>query len=205
VSTTRPRGRPTADSADAGPGDDALLDAALDAFAERGFDGTSVREIARKLGVSHNLIPQRFGTKDQLWYAAIDHGFGALFAELVELLEQPAEDELDRLQAMVVRFVEANAARPALLRIINAEAASPGSRLDHLVDHYIEPVRQFGDQLLRDLHAQGRIRTPSVSLLYFLMMNGAGGALAFPALADRLGSPPDAATAVAVIFDGLKY
>ncbi|MBK6738015.1 MAG: helix-turn-helix transcriptional regulator [Haliea sp.] len=57
--TTRARGRPLQNAVS----DDALLDAALLSFGENGYDGASVREIARRLAVSHNPIPQRFGSR----------------------------------------------------------------------------------------------------------------------------------------------
>jgi TetR/AcrR family transcriptional regulator len=209
---SRRRGRP-AKGDPAAIDDGALLDAALDAFAERGFDGTSVRELARDLGVSHNLIPQRFGSKERLWYAAVDHGFGTLTIELMRVMEDPPPGDVAQLRAMIVRFVEANAARPALLRILNLEATNPGPRLTYLFDNYIDPVRRFGAGLLADLRDRGLIRTDSVALVYFLMTHGAGGPLALPALAERFGTTVDrddpeavhraAVEAVDVLFDGL--
>ena len=141
MSEARPRGRPVAVE-EAAPSDAEMLDAALEAFAEHGFAGPSVREMARRLGVSHNLIPQRFGSKERLWYAAVDHGFSTLLVELLPVAEADQPDDVRQLRAWMVRFIEANAARPALLRIINREATSPGPRLDYLYDRYIEPVRQ---------------------------------------------------------------
>jgi AcrR family transcriptional regulator len=198
---TRGRGRPARDAP--GVTDAAILDAALDAFADRGFEGTSLRELARDLGISHNLIPQRFGTKEQVWYRAVDHGFGALASDLLGVIADPPEGELEALRAMVVRFVEANAARPALLRIINQEAVAPGPRLDHLFEAYIDPVREFGEWLLALLAERGEVRTRSVGLVYFLMTHGAGGPFALPALSDRFGPAPSAQEAVDVLFDGL--
>lgn len=208
--TTRTQAR----SAGTGPiSDPDLLDAALEVFADRGFEGASIRELARGLGVSHNLIPQRFGSKERLWYAAIDHGFGRLAVEMASVARDVAGDDVLRLRSMIVRFVEANATRPSLLRILNQEACSPGPRLDYLFDRYIAPVGRYGAKLLADLHAQGRVRTDSVALVYFLMTHGAGGALAMPALAQRFGDrvdPRDAAAvrrhaeqAVDVLIEGL--
>jgi len=194
--------------------DDQVLEAALEAFAEHGFAATSVREVARQLGVSHNLIPQRFGSKERLWYAAVDHGFGSLLTDLLPVVLEDEPDDVSRLRSWMVRFIEANAARPALLRIINREAASPGPRFDYLYDHYIEPVRLAGDAFLVDLHERGLVTTTSVGLVYFLMTHGAGGPIAFPALAERFGDgvqPDDpeavrrhAKEAVDVIFGGLR-
>ncbi len=178
--------------------DPELLDAALEVFADRGFEGTSVRELARELGVSHNLIPQRFGSKERLWYAAIDHGFGRLARDMASVTRDLPGDDVERLRSMIVRFVEANATRPSLLRIINQEACSPGPRLDYLFDSYIAPVGRYGASLLADLHAKGRVRTDSVALIYFLMTHGAGGALAMPALAQRFGDRVDPSDAEAV-------
>lgn len=52
---------------------DVLLQAALEAFAETGYDGTSVRQLSRRLGVSHALLTARFGSKEGLWFAAMEH------------------------------------------------------------------------------------------------------------------------------------
>ena len=211
--TARARGRPAANDPGTIP-TEALLDAALDAFAERGYDGTSIRELARSLGVSHNLIPQRIGSKERLWYASVDRGFGVLADALADARDASSEaGDAERLRALVARFIEANALRPALLRIIVQEASAPGPRLDHIFTTYIEPVARFGEEVLRSLHDQGEVSTASVSLFYFLMTHGAGGPLALPSLADRFGAGVDPSDPVAVrrhaeaatdlLFDGL--
>jgi len=212
MTDARPRGRPVA--ADTVPDDGVLLGAALEAFAAQGFAGTSVREIARQVGVSHNLIPQRFGSKDRLWYAAVDHGFGSLLHEMLPVVLEDQTDDVNRLRSWMIRFVEANAARPSLLRIINQEAVSPGPRFDYLFDHYIEPVRLAGEVFLTDLYARGEVTTTAVDLVYFFMIHGAGGPTAFPALADRFAAavaPDDpvavrrhAIDAVDLLIEGLR-
>ncbi|MEY2397747.1 MAG: hypothetical protein QOJ00_921 [Actinomycetota bacterium] len=211
--SSRARGRPSASEPTVAT--EALLDRALEMFAANGFDGMSVRELAREVGVSHNLIPQRIGSKEQLWFAAIDRGFGSLAIALAQAIAEQRDeaDDLVRLRALLVRWVEANTTRPALLRIINQEATAPGPRLDYLFDRYIAPVREFGDELLARLAKDGKVRTSSAPMMYFLMTHGAGGPFILPALAARFGTqldPSDSAAihehAVAVselIFDGL--
>lgn len=206
---TRARGRP----AQAAVSDEKLLDAVLQAFGENGFDGTSVREIARRLKVSHNLIPQRFGSKEKLWYAAVDYGFGRLSRDLTREAQTLGTDELAILRGVITSFIEINAQHPALLQIINQEASQPGPRLDYLFDTYIQPVRDFGEAWLMKLADEGRLRPVPVSLMYFLMTHGAGGLFALPALTRRLGKGSkstvkmsiraQAETAVNLFFDGL--
>src|ERR1700682_3838287 len=55
-----------------------ILEAALVAFATYGYDGVSLRTLNRDLGVSHNLIYQRFGSKDDLWRGRGDFAVGPL-------------------------------------------------------------------------------------------------------------------------------
>jgi len=193
--------------------DDTLLETALQSFGENGYDGASVREIARRLAVSHNLIPQRFGSKEALWYAAVDHGFGRLEQDLLREAKALGSDELLVLRGLILCFIEINALHPSLLQIINQEASQPGPRLDYLFKTYIKPVRDFGDAWLTRLADEGRINAISVTLLYFLMTHGAGGLFALPALTKRLrnrvrSKPKEtvreqAEHAVSVIFDGL--
>jgi TetR/AcrR family transcriptional regulator len=206
---TRARGRPTQSAIS----DEALLDAVLQSFGENGYDGASVREIARRLEVSHNLIPQRFGSKENLWYAAVDHGFGRLISDLTRDAQTLGSDELLVLRGLITSFIEINALHPSLLQIINQEASQPGPRLDYLFETYIKPVRDFGEVWLTRLAEEERIRPVSVSLLYFLMTHGAGGMFALPALTKRLGKgvkhessvsiQEQAQRAVNLFFDGL--
>lgn len=188
--------------------DSALLDLALDAFADGGYEGTSVRELCRRLGVSHNLVHERFGSKEQLWYAAIDHGFRVLATELGAAAGAARGDELERLRAILVRYVEVIAERPALIRILNQEAARPGARLDHVYEHYIRPAHEVAGAALRRLEAAGRVRPLSPAGLHFLVGHGAGGLVSLPALAGRFpgdhGSLTDQArAAVDVVLRGI--
>ena len=63
---------------------DVLLDRLLEAFADLGFEGTSIRELCRHLGVSHNLIHIRYQSKDNAWYRAVDYGFEELGRALTD-------------------------------------------------------------------------------------------------------------------------
>ena len=49
-----------------------LLRAATDAFAEQGFEGTSLRTIADTAGVSFQRIAYYFGSKEELWIETVD-------------------------------------------------------------------------------------------------------------------------------------
>ncbi|MFD9353907.1 TetR family transcriptional regulator [Streptomyces sp. NPDC060031] len=72
----RPRrgpGRPRQDEADDGPGtQERIRLAARSEFAARGYDKTSVRGIAKAAGVDPALVHHYFGTKDDLFAAAIE-------------------------------------------------------------------------------------------------------------------------------------
>ena len=48
----------------------AILNAAIAEFAERGFEGASIRRIADRTGLQHPLITYHYRSKDILWRAA---------------------------------------------------------------------------------------------------------------------------------------
>jgi len=182
--------------------DAALLDAALEEFGDQGFEGTSVRALCRRLEVSHNLVHERFGTKDDLWRYAVAHGFTALAVELAAVASAAPDDPYDRLRAILIRYVELTAARPALIRIINYEAMHPGERLDHLYSTYLRPAHQVADAALRLLEHQGRARRIPAATLHFLVGHGAGGLASLPALAGRFdASDPDPVTQATAAVD----
>src|ERR1700751_533696 len=66
---------------------DDVLDAALVEFAERGFEGTSTEDIARRAGISQPYLFRLFGTKKELFIATV----GGCFRETLELFQRAAE------------------------------------------------------------------------------------------------------------------
>ncbi|HEX4249877.1 MAG TPA: TetR/AcrR family transcriptional regulator [Pseudonocardia sp.] len=167
----RPRGRPRKD-ADPAPADDVLA-AALHAFAIHGYQGVSVRTLNRELGVSHNLLHQRFGSKEAIWYAAVDWGFGGLVEQLARADDDRA-DPLDRLRVFIRTFVAFNARHPDLVRVANAEGGQPTERLDYLLDNYVRPTIERTSPIVEQLVAAGRLKDVSRAAIYFLVTSGAG-------------------------------
>jgi AcrR family transcriptional regulator len=70
---------------------EAIVEAVRDVFAEKGFDGTTTRELAKAAGVSEALLYKHFPSKEVL-YAAMLEGCskGPTFAEATRILELEA-------------------------------------------------------------------------------------------------------------------
>jgi len=106
----------------------AILEAAQAAFAERGYDAVSVRAVARAAGVDPALVHRFYGSKEQLFVAAMALPFSP--SQLVEtLLADGVEGLGERLVRTVLGlFDEPTAFAPilALLRgaVSNERAAA---------------------------------------------------------------------------------
>ena len=94
-----------------------ILGAAAEHFAARGFDGGSVPEIARQIGVSHATVYQHFGRKDELFRAAVEADLTALFESLVPALETEALDP-DLIVNLVRTLVAAGRGHPLARRVL---------------------------------------------------------------------------------------
>jgi AcrR family transcriptional regulator len=210
--TARKRtGRPTAKDAPATL--EQILDAAFRAFATYGYDGVSVRTLNRELGVSHNLIHQRFGSKRGLWYAAVDRAFGRQVTELATAFDPTLSDPLDQLEHAIRRFLVYSAEHPELLGLMNIEGRVDSERLDYIYDNYLEPALAPLGRLLDHLVATGRIRPISLRSLHFLVAHGATAPFTLTPLARRF-DPTDpldptevaehAALAAGLITNGLR-
>jgi AcrR family transcriptional regulator len=174
-------GRPRAQDAPATI--EQILDAAFRAFATYGYDGVAVRTLNRELGVSHNLIHQRFGSKQSLWYAAVDRAFSQQVTQLTTAFDPTVADPLDQLNHAIRRFVHHSAEHPELLGLMNIEARVDSERLDYIYDNYVAPALAPLGRLLDHLREQGRIRPISLRALFFLIAHGAAAPFTLAPLA----------------------
>src|SRR5437762_9555792 len=64
-----------------------LIETALRVFTEGSYRGTTTAEIARAAGVSEPILYRHFGSKRELYLAALDHVWGKARASWEEALE----------------------------------------------------------------------------------------------------------------------
>jgi len=133
-----------------------LLDAAIEAFAESGFKGTSTRDIADRAGVHHPLITYHFKNKEQLWRTAVDRVFREFNIALVKALADLPKDDSRQLAAAFIRsYVRFVHEQPALHKIILQESNSESERLDWLIESHLRPLYQEVEPHLSGLQQSG--------------------------------------------------
>ena len=113
----------------------AILDAAEELFAQRGYERTSLGEIGRRAGVSAALPAYFFGGKRALYEAVLER----LLLEREQRLEPlaaRAAEELDRtgalrpaLELLIDGYIDFLRERTALVRLMGREALGGGRRL----------------------------------------------------------------------------
>ncbi|MDH4039133.1 MAG: TetR/AcrR family transcriptional regulator [Gammaproteobacteria bacterium] len=132
-----------------------ILQSALNTFAERGFEGAGIRQIASDAGVKHGLVGYYFKDKDGLWKAAVEF----LFERLHEKMQMsPHESELpahERSKIWLRRYVRYCAQHPAHARIMVQESIRDSGRLRWAVRKFIKPDHELLKQSFERLVADG--------------------------------------------------
>ena len=156
-----------------------LLDAALEAFSENGFKGTSTRDIADRAGVHHPLITYHFKNKEELWRATADRVFSDFSAALLEARREAAgQSPRERMASMIRTYVRYAARKPALHKLMLQESSRSSARLDWLIEMHLRPVFEVVVQELAPLQAKGIAPDGDPAMLFNLIRVASGGTLA---------------------------
>ncbi|SFD56207.1 TetR family transcriptional regulator [Streptomyces aidingensis] len=122
-STPRRRGRPPRagrTAADVPAARDRILDAARETFAAHGYDKASVRAIARRAEVDPALVHHYFGTKEQVFEAAVAKAAAPVLAGPSVLAEGDPREIGERMTRLFFSVWENPASREPLLAIIRS-------------------------------------------------------------------------------------
>jgi AcrR family transcriptional regulator len=161
--------RPSADSTR-----ERILDAALDVFAERSFEGASTREIALRSDVTQPLLNYHFSSKAELWCAAVDRLFALLTTTLSARIEGlRGVDEVTTMRLIVREFISFSAHHPELHRIITGECKTDTPRMDWMVERHIRPLYEETVERFAHLIERGCIPPIAPAHLYYIL-TGAG-------------------------------
>ncbi|MGH9069264.1 MAG: TetR/AcrR family transcriptional regulator [Acidimicrobiales bacterium] len=132
---------------------ESLLAVAVEVFNERGYDGTSMGDLSRRLGISKSAIYHHVAGKEALLGLALDRAHEGLLAvaEAVQALDAPAVERLERLvHDSVVVLVRRLPYVTLLLRVrgnteVERRALDRRRHLDHLAAELFAEAADDGD------------------------------------------------------------
>lgn len=169
----RRRGRPPSDAQHA-VSESHLLNEAFFAFARYGYEGMTLRALAKQLGVSHNLINVRFGTKADLWRCAVDAQTAIAAPPVYAAFDAPgltAEAQLRQLMHGFCRWAHDN---PEFVSMTYVEGRHASWRLDYLVESYILPFKKRFDDLLKAVATERPVTPLTTPALMSILVAGVG-------------------------------
>jgi AcrR family transcriptional regulator len=107
----------------------ALIDAAVELIEESGVPALTLREVARRVGVTHAAPQRHFADRAALVAAVAEQGFRGLRAHIEALRAgAPGRDAAQRLRALGVAYIEYGLAHPAHLRVMFSPEVADKSR-----------------------------------------------------------------------------
>ena len=147
----------------------AILDAAIAEFAERGFDGASIRAIADRLDLQHPLITYHYRSKDILWRAAAEHAFAQIRAEWdISAQQESGLSPLARLRQEYTTLFRYTVAFPEFHRFMRQETLTNNPRLKWVAETVLAPL--LGRLLPQITEAQKQGLLPAVDPILFHYM-----------------------------------
>jgi AcrR family transcriptional regulator len=147
----------------------AILDAAIAEFAERGFEGASIRAIADRLGLQHPLITYHYRSKDILWRAAAEHAFAQIRAGWDTSAPENSDlPPLARLREEYATLFRYTVAFPEFHRFMRQEAFTNNPRLKWVAETVLAPL--LGRLIPQIVAAQKQGLLPVVDPILFHYM-----------------------------------
>lgn len=141
-------------------GQRALIAAAREEFAEHGYAGTSIRQIAQRAGMSLSVLYHYYSGKQELLWTIIEESAEAYFAYCSRELERAADDPASRLRALVAGTVRFRIDHPARSSVTRTEQRSlEPPYLERYHRRAADGSRLFADAI-RDGLAAGVFGTP---------------------------------------------
>ena len=147
----------------------AILDAAIAEFAERGFEGASIRAIADRLGLQHPLITYHYRSKDILWRAAAEYAFAQIRAGWDTSAPENSDlPPLARLREEYATLFRYTVAFPEFHRFMRQEAFTNNPRLKWVAETVLSPL--LGRLIPQIVAAQKQGLLPAVDPILFHYM-----------------------------------
>lgn len=106
-----------------------ILKVAEALFAEKGFDGTSIRDISKEANINVAMVSYYFGSKEKLLEALILHKTSGLKEMLINLIEENLEP-VEKVNKLIELYINRLNCNKGIYRVLHFELASKKKVID---------------------------------------------------------------------------
>ncbi|WP_281297168.1 TetR/AcrR family transcriptional regulator [Flavobacterium limnophilum] len=106
-----------------------ILEVAETLFAEKGFDGTSIRDISKEANINVAMVSYYFGSKEKLLESLILFKTSGLKEQLVNLIEENLEP-VEKINKLIELYINRLNCNKGIYRVLHFELASKKRVLD---------------------------------------------------------------------------
>ena len=144
-----------------------VLDVAEEVFAEKGFEGATLRDVASRVGIRIPSLYNHFDSKDALYTAVLERGIGPVLRTLAAAAVDDKQSRSRILEDTLAMLAE----RPNLPRLVLHETLAGGQHLREMLEGWLGPVLLQAQNLVESGPAAKRWEPEQLPHLVLAMYN----------------------------------
>ena len=155
---------------------DQILRVAVSLFSNRGFRGTTTKEIAQAAGVSEAMVFRHFATKEELYAAILDHkacaGGGSFEPEVMAAESIKRKDDRGVFESLALGALKHHEDDPEFQRLLLYSALEKHKLAQMFFDNFVRKVYEFLGTYISDRQREGALleMDPAIVVRCFIGM-----------------------------------
>lgn len=142
-----------------------IFDAAMEVFAEKGYQRAKVEEVAERAGLARATIYYHFRTKRDLYFFLLQEGIERLAESVTAAVDAAGDDPTARLEALIDGHVEFFAGYRAFTQVAMLETWRLDPELDLSPAKVLQPVLDICGRVISDAREAGVVKDFDPGLL----------------------------------------
>ena len=199
--STRPRGMATQRK---------ILAAAVAIIAERGFDGASTHEVARRAGVKQPLVMYHFPSRKELCWAAASATIENFTKPFLSNVSASRDMEpTENLKRLFHSYIEFSAGNPELHRFMIEVNRHRSEEFNGMIEEHMRPAYEYLREEIRRGQGAGAVIQGDPDIIYYAMIGTVATLFSLPVefnvLTGKAASEKAVVEGMKAVFDRLFF